>query len=397
MSKRNLGCASHTQVKKRKNYSSLSNTCCVCQVEHSPHLLMLGCQGGHTMCHVCIRSQLSSNFKMNNFPLSNPAKISVRKDFKCPLCREMLPGISNFFVYHGDKNEEKTLDCPYKELFGKSDSLCVEKLNLNELQKHIIQKHNQSIKCGYCMEWLRGGDKMSVEEAVYKHVLHHCKKVPCNGCDRKSNTVNLYLHSSLSDSNSCTSGKCMYVEFGNNLPEISFNVENDEEMMGATSRMFLTWVFELLYFRTTRSLEMPENRKLMLAEFVMESFLLINRDISTRTPDQMKDLLKSMIMSGKTEQYETFIFSLVSKFAKRMNQSVTNLNKLSYFYRLFVMSLSGFENAELLLSPLFDVELEKSDKDIIRDMVEAFKESTVSVDPQITEFRGLQIFQIQNQ
>lgn len=349
---------------KRRRIEVLSShtMCCTCREEMMPDLLLVGCSNRHTMCHLCTRVFASSKLVMNKFPRYFPGKVSLRQDLQCPLCCEALNGTTNMFVYDnvvpGQKCSDgvgEGFDCPYKQILSKEVHRsvgCHKKLSLKDLHKHLIEKHNQTVKCPNCSTWLCDGEKTNSEDLLLSHILKHCQEIKCHGCDRSGNMINMFMHSTMGRDHVCDTAKTLFHTFGKQLWEC-FHLFEDTENMTQLATMMLRWVMQYMYQRQNG----PElgvdifgkHFHRIFYAFVLQMFChihapLINSDITT-----LLNRLLQLSQRHNHVEYEDMVMMCTSAFAKRYKRRMDFVSQLPFSYRLIVMTLSDFQHAQCCL------------------------------------------------
>jgi len=322
--------------KKRKLETENKKMCCSCFEECEPYLLLIGCSNNHTMCHVCSRRFESSHIHMNKFPNSFPCKIGCRKPLNCPLCNESINGISNIFVQEG-KSECYT--CPYLEFL--SDKKCEGKFSAKDLQKHLIKHHNKSVICPNCDTWLHPSENQSVEDILLFHILRKCQSIPCNGCDRKCNMINLHMHSITGNDSICESSQSIFKRFGYNLSEYFFLFDNVETLKHISFTM-LKWTVEYIYNRIDFCEKPLQND--ILIPFIFNCFNEYHKTLPRHNSEEYMNIM--YILENKTkEEYEEYILNQLATYSHNLNLRLDQTSKLSFSYRLILMSLSNYEIA----------------------------------------------------
>jgi hypothetical protein len=341
---------------KRRRIEVLSThtLCCTCREEMMPDLLLVGCSNRHAMCHLCTRVFASSKLVMNKFPRYFPGKVSLRQDMQCPLCCEALNGTTNMFVYESDDAEEDH-DCPYKQLLPKDVHRpvgCHKRMSLKTLHRHLIDKHNQTVKCPNCSTWLCDGEKTNSEDLLLSHVLKHCQEIKCQGCDRTGNMINLFMHSTMGRDHVCDTAKTLFQTFGKQLWEC-FHLFEETENMTQLATMMLRWVVQYLYQRQNG----PElgvdifgkHFHRIFYAFVLQMFCHIHAPlIESDIPTLLNQLLQLSQKDSHVE-YEDTVMMCTSAFAKRYKRRMDFVSHLPFSYRLIVMSLSDFQHAQCCL------------------------------------------------
>lgn len=320
-------------------------SCCSCQEESLPYLVLVGCSNRHTICHVCARMLISSRIVMQKFPQSFPGKISDMSDLVCPLCREPVHGITNMFV---DTTDLPALnDCPYAELLN---CKCPQ-LSAPDLQQHIIKQHNQCVKCPNCLMWLGTvscDDDRNMSSLLQFHIMKQCKKVKCHGCDRTGNMINMYMHSSIGREGGslvCESAKDMFRLFGESLAESAFMFDEPEDLTFLSSTM-MQWTLQYFYHRIKSSESSDKEFRKLCKAFFLTMFCTIHHGDSTEPIDRDIQDLVEVASSGKQGEYEERILLGVSVFAKHRGLNMDRVSTLPFFYRILVMSLADPDHAK---------------------------------------------------
>jgi hypothetical protein len=344
-------------LKRRKvhsGFSESSNMCCSCLEEDLPYLLYTGCSNGHVMCHVCSRMFLSVRIVLNTFPSSFPGKINSRQSMNCPLCNETLNGISNIFVFNSETKDDE-YECPYNTLLNKDDAEllnCNEKYTISNLQNHLIKHHNETIKCPNCSKWLSDPDQ-NIEEILLFHILKHCKQISCNGCDRKSSMINMYLHSLIGREKICDSARNLFKSFGKNLSEYFYLFEGFENLISISS-MMLKWITKYIYIRHKQEISSNINvhsdsfnrlfdRTFYI--FVFHLFSFFHKDLEIEPEDKKSTSLEKilkLLKENNEEEYEEFILIKISSFAHKNKKRLDQISELPFVYRILMMILSDF-------------------------------------------------------
>lgn len=330
----------------RKRHRGNPPLCCSCMEENVPYLVMVGCSNRHTICHVCARMLVSAKVVMQKFPRYFPGKISHVTELDCPLCREPINGITNMFVTDG-LDQTRTYECPYAELMEHNEH---KALTLQELHRHIIRSHNQSVKCPNCLMWLgaedssesSSSDDKSMANLLQFHVMKQCQKVKCHGCDRTGNMINLYMHSSVGGGGErghpvCESAKDMFRLFGENLAEATF-MFNDTEDLTILSATMIRWTLQYFYQRFQPDAELSERDFYrLLWSFVPRMFCGLHAEPESPVADLLALTSDDQQLSGA---YEEWVLIRLSAFAKQRGLRLDSVSTLPFFYRILVMALS---------------------------------------------------------
>jgi len=328
-----------------------STSCCSCQEENVPYLLLVGCSNGHLICHLCTRMFVSSKITMNQFPRNFPGKLSSVGNLECPVCRENVNGITNLFVLEEIGEETKTHSCPYTELIQKdviSTIKCDKNMSLPELHKHLIQYHNQTIKCPNCSQWLCDGEK-NMEDLLQFHIMKNCQNIKCFGCDRTGNMLNMYMHSIIGRDNSCNTAKQMFSSFGQQLSECFYVFQASENITQLATAM-MTWLVQYLYQRvigTDVGIDVFDRSfARIFYAFILQAFCKIHAPL---IQSDMITLINKILKQSKgleSSEYEEDILLMTSEFAKVNNQRLDRISKLPFCYRILIMTLSDFQYAK---------------------------------------------------
>ena len=328
-----------------------STSCCSCQEENVPYLLLVGCSNGHLICHLCTRMFVSSKITMNQFPRNFPGKLSSVGNLECPVCRENVQGITNLFVFEEIGSEAKTHTCPYTELLHAdviSNIKCDKSMSLQELHKHLIQYHNQTVKCPNCSQWLCDGEK-NMEDLLQFHIMKNCQNIKCFGCDRTGNMLNMYMHSIIGRDNSCNTAKQMFSSLGQQLSEC-FYVFQASENITQLATLMMTWLVQYLYQRvigTDVGIDVFDRSfARIFYAFILQAFCKIHAPL---IQSDMITLINKILKQSKaleSSEYEEDILLMTSEFAKVNNQRLDRISKLPFCYRILIMTLSDFNYAQ---------------------------------------------------
>jgi len=366
--------------------------CCSCHETYVPYLLLIGCSNRHAMCHLCTRMFVSSKIIMNKFPRYFPGKMSSAGDLECPMCRESINGLTNIFVFTEDRDpndmnpEVFTYICPYKELLPSETTCtigCYKTFSLSDLQKHLIQQHNQTVKCPNCAQWLCDGEK-NMEDLLQFHIMKHCQAIKCYGCERTSNMLNMYLHSIIGVDRVCETAQQIFQSFGQQLSECFYLFENNENMT-QLSTMLMRWIVQYIYQRQFNNGEVAldvfgKEFHRIFNGFIVQVFAhihapLIDSDLAT-LQNTVLQLSKS---STNRNEYEEQILLLTSSFSKKYQLRMDRMSRLPFFYRILVMALSDFQFAQKLTKK-YPKNLTVAEQSDISKLIEIY-EKLISVDP----------------
>jgi hypothetical protein len=352
--------SSETEVKeikepplKKSKITHLSNeiSCCSCHESYVPYLLLIGCSNRHTMCHLCTRMFISSKIIMNKFPRYFPGKISSTGELECPMCRESINGLTNMFIFNEDHNSEATYICPYKELLSSETTRtigCYKKFTLTELHKHLIQLHNQTIKCPNCSTWLCDGEK-NMEDLLQFHIMKHCQEIKCYGCDRTSNMINMYMHSIIGIDRVCETAQQMFQTFGQQLSECFYLFENNENMTQLATTM-MRWVVQYIYqrqFGTDVGIDVfgKEFHRIFNA-FIVQAFCHIHATLVDTDVTTLLNNILQLTKGTNRNEYEENVLLLTSAFSKKRQLRLDRMSRLPFFYRILIMTMSDFQFAQ---------------------------------------------------
>jgi hypothetical protein len=374
-------------------------TCCSCLEDNLPHLLYTGCSNEHVMCHMCSRRFIGGSIVMNKFPKEFPGKINHRQTLKCPMCKEDLNGISNLFVFDEliKKNTKKLkleiynepLKCPHMEVLNKEDACslgCKVFETIKQLQTHLISKHNNSVQCPSCSEWLSDPEK-NTEDLLMYHILKKCVKINCQGCDRQSTMVNMYMHSSIGRDNVCNNSKDIFSSFGDILGD-SFQEFSGIEKISDVSSTMLWWTGQYIYIRGKKeSLDKKGEDELsdlgveklgktfhqLFSAFVFKAFHSFHENEDGQDDDFSPiDILFSLIQKNNKEKYDEFILVCLSVFSKRYDKRLDQICQLPVVYRMLMMSLSNFSQAKSLYKK-YPKKMTEEEKEDVNNMVNTFE------------------------
>lgn len=322
------------QIHKRQR----TNECC-CSCFDSSNLLLIGCSNEHTICHPCSREYMSAKIVMHKFPYFYPTRILNRRQISCPICQEKLNGVSNMFVKL-EEPEMSALVCPYKNLIIPAGEQCQHAFTTTVmLQNHILSCHNNVVKCPYCNMWLDNQNR-ELESLIEEHVAKNCKKIPCHGCNRKSNMINLCLHSSVKDDNSiCSSSHTLPCSFGSLL---SYYVDTSDTPENIEDFSFITvkWIYEYLCVRLQISVDFENT----FSDFLVESFCQIHSDVNgTYSQEERRKQLITMLTGKKENEYQGFLLVNACDYAKKHDIEVSQLYKLPVVYKSLISAMTNFD------------------------------------------------------
>jgi len=363
-----------------------STSCCSCQEENVPYLLLVGCSNGHLICHLCTRMFVSSKITMNQFPRNFPGKLSSLGTLECPVCREHVNGVTNLFVLEEINVEEHkspvntkgsspesrsqglspesrpqgscpesrpqgSYSCPYAELIHKdviNTIKCDKMMTLNDLHKHLIQYHNQTIKCPNCSQWLCDGEK-NMEDLLQFHIMKNCQQIKCHGCDRTGNMLNMYMHSIIGRDNSCNTAKQMFSSFGQQLSEC-FYVFQSSENITQLATLMMTWLVQYLYQRvigTDIGIDVFDRSfARIFYAFILQAFCKIHAPLIQSDMITLINKILKLSKGLESSEYEEDILLMTSEFAKINNQRLDRISRLPFCYRILIMTLSDFNYAK---------------------------------------------------
>lgn len=325
---------------KRKNREE-TRTCCSCQEANLPHLLLIGCSNQHTMCHVCSRQFLASKLGMHHFPLHSPGMIRSRAELVCPLCQEHINGLTNIFVPPQVESNASYM-CPYHDILPANVVRahgCQQEMTLSDMQAHILSKHNRIITCPHCNQWLSSPENVSMEKMLQDHVLRECQEVPCHGCERTSNMINLYMHSTVGEGNACDSSKTMFKDFGQALSLCHGLFETSEDMVELAT-LQLKWVLHYLATRMDLDLDFTTIGRIK-GQFLINMYCRLH----SRVTDEPQDVLRQIVAASQTKQeYSKMFVNHLKDYLLRFNLRLNQSYNLPYFYRLISTLCSNFED-----------------------------------------------------
>lgn len=290
------------------------------------------------MCHVCSRRFLASKLGMHHFPLHSPGMIRSRAELVCPLCQEHINGLTNIFVApHVDTKALYT--CPYHDILPDSvvnEYNCQTEMTLADMHTHILSKHNRIITCPHCNTWLSSSQDVSMEKMLQDHVLRECQEVPCHGCERTSNMINLYMHSTVGDGNSCDSSKAMFTDFGQALALCHGLFDTSEDIVELAT-LQLKWVLHYLATRLDLDLDFTVIERLK-GQFLITMYCRLQ----ARITDDQQEVLQQIVASRTEQEYSKLFVTYLKDFLTRFNLRLNQSHKLPYFYRLISTLCSNF-------------------------------------------------------
>lgn len=354
---------------KRRKLHRVDEVCCSCQEDHCPDLLLIGCSNNHTICHMCSRMYLSSHLTMESFPRHFPGKISSMGTFKCPVCQERINGISNIFVFSESTQEDELICCPYRE--DLEEDTCQESFDLKGLHQHLLQEHNQTVRCPNCSTWLHDSHK-SMEDLLLFHILKHCDQVKCQGCDRESNVLSLYMHSLIESEQACDSSMRMLTEFGHELAKCSSLFTEEKESLSRFAGFLTFTVLQYLYrYLQPQGMYQPSLPERLYKVFMVKMFVALH---CTESEERLK-ALRLVAEENDKEQFDGLVLRSVNTVSEVYSRKISQASCLPYFYRILVMSVSSFADTRewFLHYHTWWNELSVHEKYVIDQMMEKYR------------------------
>jgi hypothetical protein len=321
---------------------------------------------------------------MNKFPRYYPGKINSTGDLECPVCRESINGVTNMFVFQESTTINATFICPYKELLPdqSAPSSCSQEYKLLDLQKHLIQTHNQTVKCPNCSQWLCDGEK-NMEDLLHFHIMKHCQDIKCHGCDRTSNMINLYMHSIIGLDRTCDTAQQLFQIFGQQLAE-SFYLFEPSENLTELATMMMRWNIQYLYrrqFGPELGVDIfgKEFHRIYYG-FVFQVFCQIHAELAEMESLHLLNKLFQLLRTNHKNEYEENILLLTLSFSKNRQLRLDRISHLPFLYRILVMTVSDFENAKYMAKkyPKNITATEQTDIDKLAEFVTRLITSTAT-------------------
>ena len=322
---------------------------------------------------------------MNQFPRHFPGKISTLGTLECPLCREPLNGLSNLFVLEDMEAKDEGFQCPYDELLSNEVTNrieCGKLMKLTDLHRHLIQFHNQTVKCPNCSQWLCDGEQ-NMEDLLQFHIMKNCQMIKCHGCDRTGNMLNMYMHSVMGQDHVCNTAKQMFHSFGQQLAEC-FYVFEETESLDELAHLMLMWLVQYMYQRhisvraevfrgSSSAIEVcsPQFARIFNA-FILQCFAKIHAPLIQSDLATVLNKLLKLIARTNTSNFEEEILLLTSEFSKLYNQRLDKMSRLPFCYRILVMSLSNVVQAKIIAGQ-YPKDLTSSEQAEISKLIELYE------------------------
>jgi len=293
---------------------------------------------------------------MNQFPRYFPGKLSSIGVLECPVCKEQINGLTNLFVLEDSETANNCdYQCPYNEVLTKhvtAEIGCTKKMKLSDLHKHLIQFHNQTVKCPNCSTWLCDGEK-NMEDLLQLHIMKNCQTIKCHGCDRTGGMLNMYLHSIIGRDNACCTAKQMFTSFGNQLSDCFYVFEETENITQLSIQM-MTWMVQYLYQRHIGpdiGVEVFGRQfHRIFYGFLLQVFVKIHAPLMNTDIVGLLNKILKLAKSNNADEYQEDILLMTSEFAKQHNQRLDRISKLPFSYRILVMTMSDFSYAKRIAS-----------------------------------------------
>lgn len=320
--------------------ASRSLQCGICLEENVVCLLLVGCSNHHLICHPCARSLVSANVTMSRFPQYIPGHVRLRQDLHCPQCRESLHGLTNLFV---DIPPSCTppLTCPYVDMLSETECQHLSCFQPWEhplsLRQHLIEKHNQAVKCPHCAEWLCQ-PQQNMENTLLSHVVRHCQHIPCGGCDRLSTMPNLLLHSKRgTDIQTCHSARSLFQTFGRELANAFYLFDQPQEDLTDLGGFLFQTTIDYLLLRAEHPLTV---RSRCLWEILQQLYESV-----CQVADEDPSLL-DLLHLGEEHAYQEGLMKQIAVVAEQYDTAIMNADELPFFLKLLFMTLGRFSLVE---------------------------------------------------
>jgi len=355
------------QPLKRRKLHRVDEICCSCHEENQPDLLLIGCSNNHAICHMCSRMYMGAQMTMESFPRHFPGKINSAGSCECPMCKEKINGISNIFVFDGSVEKKEKYECPYREVLD--HELCNKMFTVEDLQKHLLTCHSQTIKCPNCSLWLHDSHK-STEDIIMFHILKHCVKIKCHGCNRESSVINLYMHSLIENEKVCDTPKEMLTDFGLQLSQCTELFDEDQEESLSRFAGFLSFtVLQYLYRRLRPGQSLPER---IYKVFMCKMFICLH----SHDYEPLSAAITDIARREDKKSFDILVFQSLSGVSEAYSRKLSQIRYLPYFYRILLMSVSNFEDSQAWFSNFLEwwEELTASEQSLVDLLMSKYRQ-----------------------